>query len=275
MQHTKLTFANLLFTMSSLTFTLLQSNLFWEDVDANLNMFTQKIESISTKTNVVILPEMFSTGFSMQPQLLAQTIDGSCVNWMKAMAAQHKIIITGSVMIKEDDKYYNRLIWMQPNGSYGSYNKRHCFAFANEHKHYTAGNKKLIAQANGFKINLKICYDLRFPVWSRQENKNNLYDVLIYVANWPQKRSYAWKNLLVARAIENQCYVIGVNRVGFDGNNIEHSGDSMVVNPLGEILYTKAFDEDVYTFTIQQSQIQEIRNQFPFYKDADEFEIFS
>lgn len=259
--------------MSSLTFTIIQTNLFWEDKIANLKMLTQKIESITSKTNVVVLPEMFNTGFSMQPHLFAETIDGTCVKWMKEMAAKHKIIITGSVMIKEDQHFYNQLIWMQPNGSFGTYNKRHCFAFANEDQHFKAGNKKLIAQANNFKINLQICYDLRFPVWSRQNDKNNLYDVLIYVANWPQKRNNAWKSLLVARAIENQCYVIGVNRVGFDGNNIEHSGDSMVVNALGEVQYHKAFEEDIYTFTIYKKDIEDIRNQFPFWKDADEFNV--
>lgn len=258
--------------MSTLTFTLIQTNLFWEDKKANLEMLTHKIESIKEKTQVVVLPEMFTTGFSMQPQLFAEQMEGETVNWMKTIAAKHKIILCGSIIITEDNKYYNRLIWMQPNGSFGFYNKRHCFGFAGEDKHYTAGNKKLIAQVNGFKINLQICYDLRFPVWARQE-KNNLYDVLIYVANWPQKRSYAWKHLLVSRAIENQCYIIAVNRVGFDGNNIEHSGDSMIVNPLGEIVYHKAFEEDIHTLTINKEDIEKIRNQFPFLKDADNFII--
>lgn len=258
--------------MSTLTFTLIQTNLFWENKQANLEMLTNKIESIKEKTQVVILPEMFTTGFSMQPQLFAENMSRETVIWMKTIAAKHKIILCGSIIIEEDNKYYNRLIWMLPNGNYGFYNKRHCFGFAGEDKHYTAGTKKLIAQANGFKINLQICYDLRFPVWARQE-KNNLYDVLIYVANWPHKRSYAWKNLLVARAIENQCYVIAVNRVGFDGNNIEHSGDSMIINPLGEILYHKAFEEDTFTFTINKHDIESVRNQFPFLKDADSFII--
>ncbi len=256
--------------MPSLTFTLIQTNLFWENKQANLDMLTKKIESINTKTQVVVLPEMFSTGFSMQPHLFAETIDGTELQWMKHIAAKHKIILCGSVMIKEEDKYYNRLIWMLPNGEMGFYNKRHCFAYANEDKHYTAGNKKLIAQVNGFKINLQVCYDLRFPVWARQE-KDNLYDVLIYVANWPQRRNHAWKSLLTARAIENQCYVIGVNRVGADGNNIEHSGDSCVISPLGETIYHKAFEEDIYTITLNKSEVEDVRNKFPFWKDADDF----
>jgi omega-amidase len=258
---------------STLTFTIVQTNIVWENIEANLQMLTQKIESIATPTQIVVLPEMFTTGFSMQPHLYAQTTHQTCIQWMQKMAAQHKIIITGSVMIKEENNYYNRLIWMQPNGEYHYYNKRHCFAYANEHNHYTAGNKKLIVQANGFKINLQICYDLRFPVWSRQADKNNLFDVLIYVANWPTQRNHAWKSLLIARAIENQCYVIGVNRVGIDGNHIEYNGDSMIVSPLGKILYHKQVDEDIFTITLNKEDINTIRNQFPFYNDADEFLI--
>jgi omega-amidase len=258
--------------MSSLTFTLIQTHLQWENIDANLAQLTQKINSINTPTQIIVLPEMFSTGFSMQPQVLANDMQGKEIAWMKTMAKEKKAIITGSLMIREDDKYYNRLIWMLPNQTFGVYDKRHCFGYAQEDKHYTKGNKKLIAQANGFKINTQICYDVRFPVWARQE-KNNAYDVLLYVANWPAKRSYAWKSLLVARAIENQCYVIAVNRVGADGNGIEHSGDSMVINPLGEVLYTKANEEDVFTITLHKQEIKEIRNRFPFLKDADEFSI--
>lgn len=258
--------------MSSLKITLIQTNLVWENKQANIDMLSKKIESITEKTQLIILPEMFSTGFSMQPHLYAEDMNGYCVNWMKETAAKFKVILCGSLMIKEDDKFYNRLIWMQPDGKYGFYNKRHCFGYAGEDKHYTSGNKKLIAQVNGFKINLQICYDLRFPVWARQQ-KENLYDILIYVANWPERRSYAWKSLLTARAIENQCYVIGVNRVGIDGNNINHSGDSSVINPLGEIVYTKNSDEDIFTFTINKKEIEEVREKFPFWKDADDFII--
>jgi omega-amidase len=259
-----------------LSFTLIQSNLFWEDIDANLNMFTQKINSINEPTNIVVLPEMFSTGFTMQPQLFAQKMDGQTINWMKKMAQSKKIILVGSIIIQDDNLFYNRLIWMQPDGTFSYYNKRHCFAFAGENKHYTAGNKKLIAQVNGYKINTQICYDLRFPVWARQPNNyQNFYDVLLYVANWPERRSFAWKSLLVARAIENQCYVVAVNRVGVDGNNINHSGDSMVINPLGEILYHKENVEDIATILIDKNEIETIRNRFPFLSDADVFNIIN
>ncbi|MCZ2222126.1 MAG: amidohydrolase [Chitinophagales bacterium] len=262
---------------NTLTFSLIQTNLYWEDKMANLKMLEQKINSIKEKTEVVVLPEMFSTGFSMQPEKFAETMQGNCVNWMKKIASQKRIILTGSLMIKENNNYYNRLIWMLPNEQFGYYDKRHCFAYAQEDKYYTAGNKRLITSVNGWKINLQICYDLRFPVWARQQiaDKNNQpeYDVLLYVASWPQRRNYAWKTLLTARAIENQCYVIGVNRVGEDGNKINYSGDSMIINPLGEIVYSKADDEDIYTISLQKEHLQDVRNKFPFLADADNFTI--
>jgi omega-amidase len=260
----------------SLTITIIQADLVWENIDANLERFTQKINSITTKTEVIVLPEMFSTGFSMQPEKLAETMDGKAVRWMIKTAIEKRLIITGSLMIAEAGKYYNRLIWILPNGQMGYYNKRHLFGYANEDNHYTAGNKRLIAQVKGFKINLQICYDLRFPVWARQQaNKDETaeYDILLYVANWPEKRSHAWKTLLTARAIENQCYVIGVNRVGKDGNGINHSGDSMVVNALGETLYHKADDEDIFTITLDKEPLEKIRASLPFLKDADAFKI--
>jgi len=265
--------------MSALTITIIQTDLVWQNKKANLDLLEQKINSIKGYKEVVVLPEMFSTGFSMQPEILAETMDGETVTWMKRIAAEKKIILTGSIIIQEGANFYNRLIWMLPNGQFGQYDKRHLFAYAGEDKHYTAGNKRLIASVKGWKINLQICYDIRFPVWARQattklsNNEDGLYDLLLYVANWPQKRSHAWSTLLQARAIENQCFVVGVNRVGTDGNGIVHNGDSLVINPLGETLYHKAEVEDVHTITIQKLDVQEVRNQFPFWKDADEFFI--
>ena len=231
--------------------------------------------SIQDPTEIVVLPEMFSTGFSMQPSLFAETMEGETLNWMKKVSTQNKIILTGSIIIEEEGKYYNRLIWMLPNGEYGYYDKRHLFAFGQEDKFYNAGNKRLIAQVKGFKINLQVCYDLRFPVWARQQNKSGgmEYDVLIYIANWPEKRSHAWKTLLCARAIENQCYVVGVNRVGTDGNNIYHSGNSLVIDPLGQVLYHMPDDEDVNTVTISKDYLNEVREKFPFWKDGDGFSL--
>lgn len=264
--------------MSQLRFTLIQTQLHWEDKQANLQMLESKINALKEPTHVVVLPEMFSTGFSMKPEALAEKMDGPTVMWMKRMAASKKVILTGSVIIEEDGAYYNRLIWMLPNGKIGYYDKRHLFAYGEEDNHYTAGTQRLIASVNGWKVNLMVCYDLRFPVWARQqfdEQHHFEYDVLIYVANWPERRNIAWKTLLQARAIENQCFVIGVNRVGNDGNNIFHSGDSMVVNPLGEVLYTKANEEDIHTITLDKTELQQIRDKFQFWRDADSFEIFN
>lgn len=262
--------------MSSLSFTIIQTNLHWEDREANLSMLEEKIMGIRERTEIVVLPEMFSTGFSMQPARLAEQMDGRTVQWMKRMAAAKKIVLTGSVIIEENGHYYNRLLWVLPDGQLGHYDKRHRFAFAGEDKAYTPGNKRLIAQVKGWKINLQVCYDLRFPVWSRQQvNETPEYDVLLYVANWPERRSHAWKSLLTARAIENQCYVVGVNRVGVDGNGINHSGDSMVLDALGTTLYHKQDEEDIYTIVLEKSSLTEVRDRFPFWKDADQFNIIS
>jgi omega-amidase len=266
--------------MSTLSITTIQTQLAWEEKTINLQALEQKIKAIDQPTEIVVLPEMFSTGFSMQPSKLAETMHGESVQWMKRVSNENKIVLTGSLIIEEEGKYYNRLIWMLPNGQYGYYDKRHLFAFGQEDKFYTAGNKRLIAQVKGWKINLQVCYDLRFPVWARQTppplgkaGRGLEYDVLIYVANWPQKRSHAWKTLLCARAIENQCYVVGVNRVGNDGNNIYHSGNSLVIDPLGQVLYHMADEEDVNTVTLSKEFLNEVREKFPFWKDGDGFSL--
>jgi omega-amidase len=260
--------------MPTLSFTLIQTRLFWEDRDANLAMLEKKIREIRERTEIVVLPEMFSTGFSMNPTKLAERMDGATVQWMKKIAAAKKIVLTGSVIIEEDGNYYNRLLWVLPDGNLGYYDKRHRFAFAGENAEYTPGNKRLIAQVKGWKINLQVCYDLRFPVWARQHsNESPEYDVLLYVANWPERRAHAWKTLLTARAIENQCYVVGVNRVGDDGNGIAHSGDSMVIDALGTTLYHKSDGEDIHTIVLEREPLQQVREKFPFWKDADNFKI--
>lgn len=238
-------------------------------------MLQQKIESIKEKTEIVILPEMFTTGFSMKPELLAEKMEGETVQWMKKIASEKKIILTGSIIVEEDGKYFNRLIWMLPNGNCWVYDKRHLFAFGDEHNHYFPGNKKLIASVKGWKINLQICYDLRFPVWTRQSpgDPENNYDLLINVANWPKKRIEAWETLLRARAIENQCFVAGVNRVGEDGKGIFYNGGSCILDPLGEIIYQKNKDEDIFTYTLQKEKVTAAREKFPFWKDSDFFMI--
>jgi len=281
--------------MSTLTITTIQANLLWEDKAANLQMFEEKIRNIKEKTEVIVLPEMFSTGFSMQTEKLAEKMDGPSVTWMKKLSAEKRVILTGSLIIEEEGHFYNRLIWMLPNGQYGFYDKRHLFAYGSEDQHYTSGNKRLIASVKGWRVNLLVCYDLRFPVWSRQQQsiasttpgeetgpstaakinptQEAEYDLLIYVANWPERRNHAWKTLLQARAIENQCYVVGVNRVGNDGSSLYYSGDSMIVDAMGSVLYTKAHEEDVFTITLQKEQLEETRTKLPFLKDADRFII--
>lgn len=268
--------------MKPLTVTTIQANLHWENKEANFKMFEEKINAVKDKMEIVILPEMFSTGFSMKPSLLAEKMDGASVAWMKRVAAEKKIILTGSLIIEEEGNYYNRLIWMQPNGEYGYYDKRHLFGYAGEDEQYTSGVKRLIASAKGWKINLQVCYDLRFPVWARQAfplveeqvtQDGPEYDLLIYVANWPDRRIHAWKTLLQARAIENQCYVIGVNRVGNDGNEIYHSGQSMIVDAAGEIMYSAADREEAFTYELSMEKLNEVRDRLPFLKDADPFMI--
>lgn len=271
--------------MAGLNITTIQSNLHWEDKTANLQMFEEKIKSIKEKTEIIVLPEMFSTGFSMRPGELAEKMDGPTVQWMKKVAAEKRVVLTGSIIAEEQGNYYNRLVWMLPDGKFGVYDKRHRFAYAGEDEKFRAGTKRLIASVKGWKINLLICYDLRFPVWARQSSNSNAlskgqggdttleYDVLIYVANWPDRRIHAWRTLLQARAIENQCYVVGVNRVGNDGNGIHYTGETMIVDPLGEVLYTKKDEEDIFTIELDRDRLTSVREKFPFWQDADRFQI--
>lgn len=270
-----------LYSMSSLRVSLVQADLVWENKQANLEKLELMISSLCGKTELVLLPEMFSTGFSMRPELLAETMEGEAVSWMQRIAKENRIILAGSLIIREssdDGKpiYYNRLIWMLPNGHWGHYDKRHLFSYGGENLYYTPGKKRLIASVNGWKINLQICYDLRFPVWARQGSDENLqpdYDLLVYVANWPERRSYAWQSLLKARAIENQSYVIGVNRVGTDGNGIYHSGDSMIIDPLGEVLASCNGKEEIINFTLHKGPLEEVRQKYPFLNDREFFHI--
>jgi len=261
--------------MSTLAISLIQSSLFWEDKAANLLHFEKQLIPLQGKTQVAVLPELFSTGFSMQTAILAEPMEGPTVQWMRSMAQQLQLILTGSIMIREGDLCFNRLLWVLPSGELGYYDKRHLFAYAGEDRHYQSGHRRLIASVNGFRINLQICYDLRFPVWARQQCHQGSpeYDILIYVANWPARRRLAWMTLLQARAIENQCYVVGVNRVGVDGHEIDHSGDSMVIDPLGEILFTQTKDPCIHTANLRKDRLQECRQQFPFLREADKFEL--
>ncbi|CAN5354872.1 amidohydrolase [soil metagenome] len=275
--------------MNDLKITIIQSDLFWEDKQKNLEMFSQKIASISEQTDLIVLPEMFTTGFSMRPELFAETMSGATVNWMKEKAKEKNCVITGSFICEDGGTHFNRLVWMNADGICSTYDKRHLFRMGDEDNHYGHGNKKIIVELKGWKICPLICYDLRFPVWARNtktvsSSKNQVsgqkkeidldYDVLIYVANWPERRAHPWKSLLVARSIENQSYTIGGNRIGNDGNAIYHSGDSVALNFKGEtISKTKAKEESIETITLSYSDLTEFRKMFPVMLDADDFEI--
>ncbi len=253
-----------------LSLTLIQPDIIWEAKERNLLAYERMMAEQEGTGRIVVLPEMFSTGFSMQPDKLAESMEGPTVSWMAKMASKHRCILTGSMIIEDAGQYFNRLIWMQPDGKYGFYDKRHLFAFAGEDEHYAAGGKKLIVSVNGWRVCPLICYDLRFPVWARNEPEQP-YDVLLYVANWPERRRQAWKVLLQARAIENQAYVVGCNRVGTDGNGNLYSGDSCVFDALGTPLWQQADAAVVKTLTLDKSSLQEIRTGLPFLKDADPF----
>ncbi|MHA4895178.1 nitrilase family protein [Pedobacter sp. PWIIR3] len=256
----------------NLKITIFQAYLFWENIDKNLQNLALRLSmGIKEKTDLIILPEMFSTGFSMNAEALAEETDGKTMKWMSEIARKYECVVAGSIIIKEDGNYFNRLIWMLPDGTYSFYNKRHLFGLGDEDKNYTPGLEKVIVQLKGWKIRLAICYDLRFPVWLR--NKDEEYDILLLIASWPDKRSIHWNALIPARAIENQSYVIGVNRVGHDGKEVYHSGHSQCIDPMGKTVYYKPEDEDLYTFSINYEELVKTRRSFPFLRDADKFEI--
>lgn len=250
--------------------SLIQSDIIWEDKNSNLRKYQEQIDKIES-TELIVLPEMFTTGFSMSPKNISEKMDGETIQWMKQNAHKMNSAICGSIIIEEDDKYFNRFIWVNPDGSTHQYDKRHLFSYAGENDNYTPGDSKIIIEYKGWKICPLICYDLRFPVWSRNSED---YDLLIYVANWPDKRKSAWKSLLTARAIENQCYVIGVNRVGEDSKNY-YSGDSSLINALGETLYTNSHIEEIYSNTISKYDLNKVRTQLPFLNDKDNYKIIS
>ena len=254
--------------MQDLTVTLIQTELAWEDIPANLAMLNRKIDAIYEKTDVMVLPEMFTTGFSMRAEKLAESMDGVAVSWMAAKSKQKNAHILGSVIIEEDKKYFNRLIWATPDGDVLTYDKKHLFRMAGEHKVFSAGNRCLTVEVRGWKLRPFICYDLRFPVWCR--NINNSYDAAIYIANWPAIRAPHWKLLLSARAVENQCYVIGVNRVGKDGNGLAYSGDSSIIDPMGNVLFAQADTPCVTTATLDYDRIRKYRETFAVWQDADD-----
>lgn len=257
-------------TNESLKICGLQTTLVWEDAAANRMHFDTLIRQVPTDVDVIALPEMFTTGFSMHPTSLAEPADGPTTEWMQQWAAEKQSVITGSIITKIGDQYFNRLLWVMPNGEIEHYDKRHLFSYAGEHERYTAGQEIKVVEYQGWRICLNICYDLRFPVWSR--NKNN-YDILLYVANWPEVRIEAWSTLLRARAIENQAYTIGINRIGLDGNNHQYNGQSAIIDMGGNYLAQGHENESLLIHTLSMEKLQAFRQRFAFWRDADTFTI--
>lgn len=250
---------------------LIQAPLVWENPNANRDFFSAKIKEINQGVDMIVLPEMFTTGFTMNVEPLAETMEGETMNWMKKVAAESGSAITGSLIITEDGNYYNRLLFITPEGELFQYDKKHLFTLANEQDYYSPGSKKLIVDYKGWKICPLVCYDLRFPVWAR--NVEN-YDVLIYVANWPEIRTKAWDVLLQARAIENMAYCIGVNRVGQDGKGFNYIGHSAVYDALGEKIKEQHFEsENISQTVLYKAHINEVRSKLKFLNDKDSFHI--
>lgn len=256
--------------MSDLRLTLLQSELHWQNADANRSMFADLIAHEANGSDLIMLPEMFATGFTLEAADNSEPDDGASAEWLKQQASDHDVHLCGSVVISEDGNYYNRLFWAAPDGPLQHYDKRHLFRMAGEHNKYSAGKERLIVQLGDWRICPLVCYDLRFPVWSRNLND---YDLLLYVANWPAPRRSAWRTLLPARAVENLCYCAGVNRIGKDGNDIEYAGDSLVADYLGNIMADAADEPRALSVTLSMDKLNSYREKFPAWKDADSFEI--
>ncbi|MBS7256781.1 nitrilase family protein [Flavobacterium branchiicola] len=249
---------------------LIQSDLYWENPLENRKNFELKINQIESDVNLIVLPEMFSTGFTMNAAEVAEGMQGETILWMQSLAKKRKCALTGSVIITEDGKFYNRMLFVFPSGEFQYYNKRHLFSLAGENQFYTAGNQKVIVDYLDWKICLQVCYDLRFPVFAR--NKEN-YDLLLYVANWPKVRTNAWDALLKARAIENLSYVVGVNRIGLDANNYEHTGHSQAIDFLGNYILEPQETENVFVVELDKNKMLETRKKLDFLSDRDFFEI--
>jgi len=257
---------------SHLRVTLVQTELAWQDPAANRRRLAAHLHGLISHTDLVALPEMFSTGFSMDAAALAEDMAGPTIGWMREEAAALGCVITGSLIIREQGRCYNRLVWARPDGTLQHYDKRHLFRIAGEQDHYVAGGRRLVVELKGWRVCPMICYDLRFPVWSRNRDD---YDLLLYVANWPQRRAHAWSTLLKARAIENLSYVVGVNRIGRDGNGAAYAGDSVALDFLGRTLSSEGGGDRVETAVLDLESLHAYRRSFPVHLDADRFELLN
>lgn len=260
--------------MQDLKIAYIQADLIWENAPANRSAFSNKISELSEKVDLIVLPETFTTGFPVDPIQFAETVEGETITWMKKTAELTGSVICGSFLMKRQENYYNTFVWMRPDGTFETYDKRHVFRMGGEHRHIKPGDKNIHTELNGWKIRPLICYDLRFPVWSRNSYQNGefAFDLLIYVANWPAVRTYPWKQLLLARAIENQCFVLGVNRVGTDTNGIAYSGDSCLIDPKGKIvsMAEPSKDQQIIT-TLNANELLQFRKDFEVGLDWDNF----
>lgn len=263
--------------MDDLNVTLIQSDVHWQSVDANLAMFEEKLWTAGKDTDLIVLPEMFNTGFTMQARQYAEPVNGKTHKWMMKMAEQFGSVIAGSLIVKEHALYYNRLLWVEPGGRTAYYDKRHLFRMSDEHNRFTRGRDLLTVRLKGWKIRPLICYDLRFPVWSRnkmiKDKEGASYDALVWVANWPASRIPVWDVLLTARAIENTAYCIGLNRVGTDGEGISYNGHSRICDFTGNVLTAAGDEEKIITCRIPSAPLLEYRENFPVHFDGDEFNV--
>ncbi len=254
----------------NLNVTLVQAELSWEQPELNRERFSQRLTHLSQPTDLVILPEMFTTGFSMAPERTAEPAEGPSLQWMQTQARRLNAVITGSLAVRDKEGHFNRLYWVRPDGSFEHYDKRHLFTLAGEQYHYQAGTERLVVELKGWRVMPLICYDLRFPVWSRNDLA---YDLLLYVANFPARRRLAWNTLLPARAVENQAYIIGVNRVGADGKQVDHAGDSSLYDFEGNLLFQATNVENINTIALSYKKLEEFRSRFRFLDDRDTFEL--
>jgi len=258
-----------------LSVALIQTDIYWKDKSSNLSMFEEKIWSIKEKVDLIILPEMFNTGYSMDAQELAEHINANTGKWMKQMAAQTGAVITGSIIIKDGENCYNRLLWVTPEGEVKHYDKKHLFGMADEDRHFSPGEENIIVKLKGWNILPQVCYDLRFPVWSRNKGVEGKpsYDMIFFVASWPAPRVNAWDALLKARAIENQSYAIGVNRIGVDGNDVPYVGHTSAYDFKGDTVCYLDDREEIAIIHLDKEALEDSRARFPFLKDGDKFVI--
>lgn len=263
--------------MNTLSISAIQTDIIWENPEANMLQIDALLKTIQNPTDVILLPEMFTTGFTTNVQKVAETMDGHTIKWMQQKAKETSAVMAGSIIMRNGNNFLNRFLWVEPNGKVAYYDKRHLFRIGNEHLTYTNGQNKTIVTYKNWKICLLVCYDLRFPVWSKNTIKPDgefEYDIMIYVANWPDKRDYVWQTLLNARAIENQSYAIGVNRTGTDGNKVNHIGNSQIIDFKGNIIQTASTgNTDIIHAMLDKPALDSFRNYFQVSRDWDKFQI--